>query len=108
MELEREDFGVDHAELCAHLLSLWGLPGNVVEAVAEHHQPLDTEGGVVASAPEALRIAEWMMHTALNRSEDDEGRKAEPASPDLPPQYEPIWESCLDLVRIGTGSEALL
>ncbi len=108
VELERQEFGVDHAELCAHLLSLWGLPEEVVEAVAGHHRSLDTEGGIAASAPQALRIAEWMMHTALNAPEDHEGRTAEPVLPDLPPQYEPIWKSCLDLVRIGTASEALL
>ena len=108
VELERDSFGVDHAELCAHLLSLWGLPENVVTAVAGHHQPLDTNTGAVASAPQALRIAEWMMHTALNPSEDEETQKTKPLMPDMPPQYEPIWESCLDLVELGSGGEALL
>ncbi len=28
-----------HAELGAYLLGLWGIPGNVVEAVAFHHNP---------------------------------------------------------------------
>ncbi|MBN8550239.1 MAG: HDOD domain-containing protein [Deltaproteobacteria bacterium] len=32
--------GVSHQEIGAYLLSLWGLPEPIVEAVAYHHQPL--------------------------------------------------------------------
>ena len=39
VESERAEFGVTHAEIGAHLLSLWGLPDPVVEAVAYHHAP---------------------------------------------------------------------
>ncbi|MGH9943053.1 MAG: HDOD domain-containing protein, partial [Pyrinomonadaceae bacterium] len=38
-EAERHVFGATHAEVGAYLLGLWGLPENVVEAVAFHHQP---------------------------------------------------------------------
>ncbi|HUO71811.1 MAG TPA: response regulator [Solirubrobacteraceae bacterium] len=38
-EVERERFGVTHAEVGAHLLALWGLPHPVTEAVARHHEP---------------------------------------------------------------------
>jgi putative nucleotidyltransferase with HDIG domain len=37
--VERERFGVTHAEVGAHLLALWGLPHPVTEAVAHHHAP---------------------------------------------------------------------
>ncbi|HUO74344.1 MAG TPA: response regulator [Solirubrobacteraceae bacterium] len=37
VELEQE--GVTHAATGAYLLSLWGLPDGVVEAVAHHHDP---------------------------------------------------------------------
>jgi HD-like signal output (HDOD) protein/CheY-like chemotaxis protein len=37
--VEEELFGVSHAEVGAYLLSLWGLPYPVVEAVAYHHHP---------------------------------------------------------------------
>jgi HD-like signal output (HDOD) protein len=37
--VEREVFGVSHAEIGACLLGLWGLPFRVVEAVALHHAP---------------------------------------------------------------------
>lgn len=36
-EVEREEHGVTHAEVGAHLLALWGLPHPVAEAVAGHH-----------------------------------------------------------------------
>lgn len=37
--VERELFGVTHAELGGYLLGIWGLPYPVVEAVANHHAP---------------------------------------------------------------------
>lgn len=37
--VERERFGVSHAEVGAYLMALWGLPLNIVEAVAHHHNP---------------------------------------------------------------------
>ena len=37
--IERDLIGVTHPEIGAYLLSLWGLPNPVVEAVAHHHQP---------------------------------------------------------------------
>lgn len=40
--LERETFGVDHAQLGAHLLGLWGLPPPLVEAVRHHPCPSET------------------------------------------------------------------
>ncbi len=38
-DAEKQIFGSNHAEVGAYLLSLWGLPESVVEAVAFHHQP---------------------------------------------------------------------
>ena len=38
-ELEKKILGATHAEAGAYLLSLWGLPANVIEAVAHHHRP---------------------------------------------------------------------
>lgn len=37
--VELSTWGVTHAELGAYLLGLWGLPFQVVEAVAHHHAP---------------------------------------------------------------------
>lgn len=39
VEAEIEIFGCTHAEVAAFLLGLWGLPENVVEGVAWHHDP---------------------------------------------------------------------
>lgn len=36
---EKATFGADHAVVGAYLLSMWGLPDEVVEAVAYHHSP---------------------------------------------------------------------
>src|SRR5262249_16867630 len=38
-EIESEILGITHAEAGAYLLSLWGLPYPIVEAVAYHHNP---------------------------------------------------------------------
>jgi len=38
-EVEEELIHISHAEVGAYLLSLWGLPHEVVEAVAHHHHP---------------------------------------------------------------------
>ncbi|MBD3403913.1 HDOD domain-containing protein [candidate division GN15 bacterium] len=39
---EQQVLGATHAEIGAHLLSLWGLPDSIVEAVAYHHVPSQT------------------------------------------------------------------
>jgi putative nucleotidyltransferase with HDIG domain len=38
-QLETELLGCNHAELGAQMLSVWGLPVSIVEAVAYHHEP---------------------------------------------------------------------
>ncbi|MGZ4243708.1 MAG: HDOD domain-containing protein [Solirubrobacteraceae bacterium] len=42
--VEKETDGVTHAAIGAHLLSLWGLPDPIVEAVAHHHDPGSVDG----------------------------------------------------------------
>ena len=39
--VERELFGVSHAEIGAYLLGMWGMPSSVVEVAAYHHRPTD-------------------------------------------------------------------
>jgi len=39
-EAEKAIIGTDHAEVGAHLLQTWHLPDDIVEAVANHHQPV--------------------------------------------------------------------
>ena len=38
-QLEIERFGAPHADVGGYLLGLWGLPQNILEAVAYHHDP---------------------------------------------------------------------
>lgn len=49
-EAEQEAFGVTHAEVGAYLMSLWGLPAELIEAIAFHHNP----GGVLHEQTELL------------------------------------------------------
>ena len=54
-ELERDTFGVDHAQVGAHLLGLWGLPEPMVEAV--RHYPCPSETPPLPGAVTALHGA---------------------------------------------------
>ena len=42
-EIETQMFGANHAGIGAYLLGLWGLPVSIVEAVAFHHAPTNSE-----------------------------------------------------------------
>lgn len=44
VDAETQVFGATHAEVGAYLLGLWGLPSEVVRAVAFHHDPLAVPG----------------------------------------------------------------
>lgn len=60
-EAEKEILGVDHGETGAVLLRSWNLPGNIVEAVANHHRP------VIKPEPRLsalVHIANGMAHHA--------------------------------------------
>lgn len=39
LDVEQQVFGATHAEVGGYLLSMWGLPAPIVEAVAFHHRP---------------------------------------------------------------------
>jgi HD-like signal output (HDOD) protein/CheY-like chemotaxis protein len=41
-EVEREIFGASHGEIGAYLLGLWGMPLDVLEVAAFHHQPANS------------------------------------------------------------------
>lgn len=48
-EVEKEVIGTSHAEAGAYILGLWGLPSDLVEAIAYHHSPHH-------ASPDAARI----------------------------------------------------
>jgi HD-like signal output (HDOD) protein len=54
LDVEREVFGVDHAQIGSRLLAIWGLPSAIVDAVQYHHDP--------GSAPEAARRLTGLVH----------------------------------------------
>ena len=47
---ERSRFGIGHDEIGGYLLALWGLPQNIVEAVAFHHRPQHDAGSQLNTA----------------------------------------------------------
>ncbi len=61
--IEKETFGVSHAEVGAYLLGVWGLPFSIVESVAHHHNPSAVSTGereVLA----AVHVADALLDTA--------------------------------------------
>ncbi len=59
--VEQELDGITHAATGAYLLSLWGLPDGVVEAVAHHHDP-GVVPGATLDAVAAVHIADALAH----------------------------------------------
>lgn len=60
-DAEQEVLGVSHAAVGAYLLGLWGLPLPVVEAVAGHQAPAESDGDVVHAVHVADHLA-WRVH----------------------------------------------
>jgi HD-like signal output (HDOD) protein/ActR/RegA family two-component response regulator len=81
-DIETEREGVTHADLGAHLLSLWGLPDGIAEAVAHHHRPVAVEG-LELDAVAAVHIANALAH------------ELHPPLEGAPP-YQPLEEELLD------------
>lgn len=57
-QLEAEAFGFDHTHAGGLMASIWGLPGNLVDAIGDHHEVDDS-----ASAPAAVRLASHLRET---------------------------------------------
>lgn len=68
-ELEEREFGTNHACLGAYLLSLWGLPDPIIEAVLLHHDPAGYPG-VEFTALTAVHVANAIDHELGRRDED--------------------------------------
>jgi HD-like signal output (HDOD) protein len=63
VEIERETFGVHHAEAGANLLTLWGFPSDIVDAVAHHADPIDAAPTRRLSASDAVRLAHRLIES---------------------------------------------
>jgi HD-like signal output (HDOD) protein len=62
-EVEHEAQGFTHADVGAYLLTLWGLPPEVVDAVSHHHHAMSPGSRVDLSVTEAVRTAHLLVQT---------------------------------------------
>jgi HD-like signal output (HDOD) protein/CheY-like chemotaxis protein len=69
--VEEELIGASHAEIGAYLLSLWGMPKQVVDAVRWHHRPLF--GGDPTPGLDVLAITHIADGLASEQSDGGEG-----------------------------------
>ncbi len=65
---EHAVLGFTHAQAGAYLLNLWGLPLDIVDAVANHHEPGIPARGRDLSSAGAIYIASELAHAANRRS----------------------------------------
>ncbi len=105
VEVERERRGATHAEVGAHLLELWGLPHELVEAVAFHHRAPELPHPVF-DATAAVAIAAALL------DELDESRAHPPCLAALDQDYLetlgvagrlPLWREHARTVSLVTG-----
>ena len=61
-KLERMVAGFAHTDVGAYLLSIWGLPYPIVEAVQYHHNPSDL-GSTTFDVVGAVHVADWLART---------------------------------------------
>lgn len=66
-DAERQVFGYSHAEVGAYLLNLWGLPLEIVEAVADHLSPRATDAGPTLGITGAVHLASELARSAIRR-----------------------------------------
>jgi HD-like signal output (HDOD) protein len=65
-EVEREVFGAAHPEVGAYLLGLWGLPLDLIEAVAHHHTPSRVQHANT-SVLAAVHVADAIVDATADR-----------------------------------------
>jgi HD-like signal output (HDOD) protein len=70
-EVERSLYSVDHAEIGAHLLDAWGLPFQVLEAVAFHHSAPNLHHTRLEPA-DAVYVAQALLDARARGQEIDE------------------------------------
>jgi putative nucleotidyltransferase with HDIG domain len=107
-EAERERLGVTHAGMGAYLLGLWGLPHEVIDAVASHHDPWQNLRSLDACA--AVHIAEWVAQELLP-AQSRQGRLSVPPEDvlerlNLTASVEALHAKAAALVTSGQGQSA--
>ncbi|MEP6901112.1 MAG: response regulator [Actinomycetota bacterium] len=73
IEAEKRVFEANHAEVGAYLLGLWGLPTQVVEAVAFHHTPSESGSTDSFTALTAVHVANALHH--FTKSDDSKTKQ---------------------------------
>jgi HD-like signal output (HDOD) protein len=71
-EVETELLGASHAEVGAYLLGIWGLPAQIVEAVAFHHTPQDV-APVGMSLLGLIHVANGLVHDGDGEEDEAQG-----------------------------------
>ena len=111
-EMEREQFGFDHAVLGAHVLKAWAIPDPVPRVVAQHHHFEAAAAGDarVAAMAALVRFSDAICCRVL--FDDDEGLVEEIADLECAhrigisePQLDAIWD---DLVRLAGGATSTI
>ncbi len=71
LSAELDQFDASHADVGGYLLGLWGLPQDLIEAVAFHHEP--SAHNVDRFSPlTAVHVANALVHAADNPAESDD------------------------------------
>ena len=70
-EAEKEVIGVSDAEIGAHLLSLWGLPSSILEAIALHYTPKITPAPIT-NVLTAVHLGYAIQHDIQNNVNGNE------------------------------------
>lgn len=68
IHVERAEFGFDHAELGARLLTVWNFPEELVEVVARHHDPELAAGPLALVAQGAAGLTEVLWSISSPRT----------------------------------------
>ena len=68
LNAELDQFAASHADIGGYLLGLWGLPQELIEAVALHHDPSAHDGNEF-SVLAAVHVANAIVHASLEETD---------------------------------------
>jgi HD-like signal output (HDOD) protein len=102
--LEHETYGVDHSQVGAHLLNLWGLPPEFCRPVREHHAPPAEAGGFPLS--KALHLSDAKHGGGAMAGLFADGRWG--LHPNVLVNHERFarWKACLAMDEAGLEPDA--
>lgn len=82
VDLETEEFGTSHADVGGYLLGLWGLPQDLIEAVAFHHDP-GTTVDVKFTPLTAVHVANVLIDKPVDSTLEEEPEPAKATALDM-------------------------